>query len=84
LPNQGKGTADRIRGELQSAKVPLRSESSDIPVSQELDFQTLVNKMKADKPAVMRRHQQLLESRYDLSNRPAKGVTSTRGKPACA
>jgi cytochrome c peroxidase len=36
--------------------------------------------MKGDKPAVMQRQQTLLASRYDLANRPAKGVTMSRGK----
>jgi cytochrome c peroxidase len=37
--------------------------------------------MKADKPKVMKRHETLLNERYDLSSRPAKGVTMSRGKP---
>lgn len=38
-------------------------------------------RMKAAKPDVMKRHMDLLEERYDLSNRPAKGITMSRGKP---
>ncbi len=37
--------------------------------------------MKAAKPEVMKRQMNLLRDRYDLSNRPAKGVTMSRGKP---
>jgi cytochrome c peroxidase len=37
--------------------------------------------MRADKPAIEQRHQQLLESRYDLADRPVPGVTMSRGKP---
>ncbi len=37
--------------------------------------------MKAEKPEVMKRHMDLLQERYDLANRPAKGVTMSRGKP---
>lgn len=37
--------------------------------------------MKGEKDKVMARQKDLLEKRYDLSDRPAKGVTSTRGKP---
>ena len=36
---------------------------------------------RADKPGVMARQQQLLESRYDLSNRAHKNQTMSRGKP---
>jgi cytochrome c peroxidase len=44
-------------------------------------FTALVARMKADKPAVMRKHMDLLGERYDLSNRAAAGVTMSRGKP---
>ena len=37
--------------------------------------------MKRAKPEVMQRQMDLLRARYDLSNRPAKGVTMSRGKP---
>jgi len=40
-----------------------------------------MERMKADKPTVMARQKALLDERYDLSNRPAKDVTMTRGKP---
>jgi cytochrome c peroxidase len=36
--------------------------------------------MKAAKPEIMKRQMDLLNLRYDLSNRPAKGVTMSRGK----
>jgi cytochrome c peroxidase len=38
-------------------------------------------RMKAAKPEVMKRQMDLLNERYDLSNRPAIGVTMSRGKP---
>jgi len=44
-------------------------------------FEKVMARMKAAKPAINKKHQQLLERRYDLSDRPAKGVTSSRGKP---
>src|SRR5262245_26549359 len=61
----------------QSAKKP----SSYAPVVSEEDFATVMNRMKAAKPGVMKRQQNLLNERYDLSNRPASGVTMARGKP---
>ena len=37
-------------------------------------------RMKTAKPEVMKRQMDLLNERYDLSNRPAKGVTMSRGQ----
>jgi len=44
-------------------------------------FATLMARMKAAKAEVMQRQQALLNERYDLSNRPAAGITMSRGKP---
>jgi cytochrome c peroxidase len=54
--------------------------SSYSPVVIQEDFASIMARMKADKPAVMKRHMDLLSERYDLGNRPAKGVTMSRGK----
>jgi cytochrome c peroxidase len=45
------------------------------------DFATTMAHMKAAKPEVMKRQMDLLNARYDLSNRPAQGVTMSRSKP---
>jgi cytochrome c peroxidase len=45
------------------------------------DFKSVMARMKAAKPAIQQRHQDLLQQRYDLSDRPAQGVTMSRGKP---
>jgi cytochrome c peroxidase len=45
------------------------------------DFDALVKRTQSEKPKFAKRHQELLKERYDLSDRPAKGVTMTRGKP---
>jgi cytochrome c peroxidase len=55
--------------------------TSYAPVAVDPDFQKKMREMKAAKAAVTKRHQELLTERYDLSNRPAAGVTMTRGKP---
>jgi len=52
-----------------------------MPVVVEEDFAAIVTRMKAAKPELARKHLALLEARYDLSNRPAQGVTMFRGKP---
>jgi len=44
-------------------------------------FRDVVAKDKADKASVMARQQSLLEQRYDLTPRPDRRVTMTRGKP---
>ena len=61
----------------ESGKKP----SSYMPVVITEDFATIMARMKAAKPEVMKRQMDLLNERYDLSNRSARGVTMSRGKP---
>lgn len=61
----------------QPAKKP---PSSYMPIVPDEDFETLMKRMSAAKADIMKRHMALLEERYDLSNRPAPGVTMSRGK----
>ncbi len=44
-------------------------------------FDQTVKRMSAEKKAINRRQADLLNERYDLSDRPAKEVTMSRGKP---
>ena len=60
-----------------SAQQPPTSYS---PVVMQEDFGKTVARMSAAKPQVMQRHMRLLDERYDLGNRPAEGVTMSRGK----
>lgn len=55
--------------------------SSYAPVDIKEDFPTTLKRMEAAKPEIEQRQQKLLEERYDLGDRPAKGVTMSRGKP---
>lgn len=55
--------------------------NSYAPVVMHEPFETVVTKMTEAKAAIMARQMKLLEERYDLSDRPAKGVTMSRGKP---
>ncbi|HEX2485784.1 MAG TPA: cytochrome B6, partial [Myxococcota bacterium] len=80
-PALGQETANRVRDELRAKSIPLRGETSYIPVAQPTDFNALVRKMSAAKPDVMAKQAALLAARYDLSDRPALGVAMTRGKP---
>ena len=63
------------------AQSPSKKESSYSPVVIKESFEAIIARMKAAKPEVMKRHMNLLSERYDLSNRPASGVTMSRGKP---
>ena len=45
------------------------------------DFSALVARLRQEKPKFAARQQALLATRYDLADRPAPGVTMSRGKP---
>jgi len=60
---------------------PEKKVSSYMPVVITEDFATIAARMKAAKPGIEKQHATLLAERYDLSDRPAKGVTMSRGKP---
>ena len=55
--------------------------SSYMPTVPKEAFSATMSRMKAEKPAVMKRQMDLLQERYDLQNNPAPGVTMTSGKP---
>ena len=61
----------------QTGKVP----TSYSPVVITEPFDSITARWVAAKPEIMKRQMDLLNSRYDLSDRPAKGVTMSRGKP---
>jgi len=62
---------------LQAAE----KETSYAPVAITEKFDDVVKRMAAAKQAVMKRHMDLLNERYDLADRPANGVAMSRGKP---
>jgi cytochrome c peroxidase len=59
----------------------IAKQSSYSPVVITEDFDSIMARMKAAKPEVMKRHMDLLQERYDLLDNPAEGVTMSRGKP---
>ncbi|MBU0718312.1 MAG: cytochrome B6 [Planctomycetes bacterium] len=67
-----------ITGFLASALA--ETPSSYAPVVAKEDFAATMARMTAAKPAVMKKQMALLEERYDMSNRPARGVTMSGGK----
>src|SRR5216684_9141631 len=69
---------------LAAGAVSADQPTSYMPVDIKEDFAATMQRMQAAKPAIGQRQQQLLEERYDLSNRPASGVSMSRGKPVQA
>jgi cytochrome c peroxidase len=63
-----------------AAEEPAKT-SSYAPVAIGEDFTAIMTRMKAAKPDIEKRQATLLQERYDLSDRPAKGVTMSKGKP---
>ncbi|MHC4068690.1 MAG: cytochrome B6 [Planctomycetota bacterium] len=57
-----------------------KKQSSYAPVVITEDFDSVAQKMEAAKPRIMKRQMDLLNERYDLTDRPANGVTMSRGK----
>ncbi len=49
-------------------------------VAAEEDFSALTKRLQADKPGFADRQQKMLVERYELADRPAQGVTMSRGK----
>ena len=58
-----------------------RGQSSYMPVDITESFEQIFARMTAAKPGIEQAHTALLNERYDLSDRPAQGVTMDRGKP---
>ena len=61
----------------ESAKKP----SSYSPVVITEPFDSIMTRMEAAKPEIMKRQMDLLNSRYDLNNNPSKSISMSRGKP---
>jgi cytochrome c peroxidase len=65
----------------KQAGVAPRGQTSYAPVDLKEDFSTIMTRMKAARAGVEAEHAAILQRRYDLSDRPAQGVTMTNGKP---
>src|SRR6202162_3741379 len=57
------------------------TKNSYMPTDDKESFATVRDRMVAAKPEIMKRHMDLLEQRYDLSDHPADGVVMDRTKP---
>jgi cytochrome c peroxidase len=82
----------RIAGALAVSAIALTSaggfalageeiKSSYSPVVIKEAFAATMARLKGEKPAAQRRQQALLETRYDLSDKPAGGIAMSGGKP---
>jgi cytochrome c peroxidase len=58
-----------------------RGLTSYMPIAIDQPFADRMAHDVAAKPGIEREHQAVLEERYDLSDRPAQGLTMERGKP---
>ncbi len=65
---------------LAQSQVAERAATSYAPVAITEDFDDVMARMSSAKDGIMKKHMALLEERYDLSDRPADGVTMSRGK----
>jgi cytochrome c peroxidase len=65
---------------LFNARAEEKPANSYAPVVMSQSFTETVSKMEAAKPEIEKRHADLLQERYDLSDRPAKDVMMSRGK----
>src|SRR4051812_33608112 len=63
-----------------SAQDGAKKPSSYLPVVINEPFASVMARMKGAKAEIMKRQLALLEERYDLANRPSKGVTMSKGK----
>lgn len=66
---------------LNLAHAQQRGQTSYAPVDIKESFASIMARMSAAKSGIEKQHTDLLNERYDLANRPAQGVTMSRGKP---
>src|SRR5260370_1365816 len=66
---------------LAYAQQEQRGQTSYMKVDSTESFAAMMARMTAAKPGIEKEHNALLNQRYDLSDRPAQGVTMDRGKP---
>lgn len=70
-----------VTGGVVAQDIKKRGDTSYMPIDIKESFASIMKRMKADKPANAKRHQDLLTARYDLANRPSKDAVMFRGKP---
>src|ERR1700719_3981786 len=71
----------QLRSGEPNADPEQRGQTSYMPVDIKESFSSIMSRMMAAKPDIEKEHTDLLNERYDLSDRPAPGVTMEHGKP---
>jgi hypothetical protein len=67
--------------DLLHAQQEQRGQTSYMKVDSTESFASFKARVTAEKPGIEKEHNALLNERYDLSDRPALGITMDRGKP---
>ena len=70
-----------LAGQIHAQLAEPRGKTSYMPVDIVEPFATTMSRMTTAKPGIERAHSDLLAQRYDLADRPAQGMTMSRGKP---
>jgi cytochrome c peroxidase len=70
-----------LLSDLVYAQQEQRGQTSYMKVDSTETFASIMARMQSAKPGIESEHLALLNERYDLSDRPAQGVTMDRGKP---
>src|SRR5713101_5815827 len=68
-------------GGVVAQEIKKRGDTSYFPIDIKESSASIQKRMKADKPKIEKRHQDVLTARYDLANRPSKDAAMFRGKP---
>ena len=70
-----------IAGHAHGQQAEPRGKTSYLPIDITEPFASIMSRMVAAKPRIEKEHSDLLAQRYDLGDRPAQGITMSRGKP---
>jgi cytochrome c peroxidase len=73
-------SVSQARDEIKKTSEPSTKPAAPSAPAKE-SFSALVKRMEAAKPEILKRQAALLRERYDLSDKPAEGVTMSGGKP---
>src|SRR5260370_38993161 len=68
-------------GGVVAQEIKKRGDTSYFPIDIKESSASIQKRMKADKPKIEKRHQDVLTARYDLANRPSKDAAMFRCKP---
>ena len=76
-----KQAGSRFRQYSGMCVAALLAGGASVALAMDEEFASLVKRLQMEKPEFAKRHQKLLDERYDLADRPAQGATMSSGKP---